>query len=386
MLALRSLVVYLLIPYTAALYSRKGDVQQLNAKNLKSTLEASDKVTVLEFYAPWCGHCKNLAPIYAKTATSLKGLVNVAAIDCDEETNKRICGEYGVQGFPTIKMARPKTNSKGKRSFSIEDYNGPRTLKGIAEHATSIMPSHVQKLTADKLDDFLSEQNQTAKVLLFTKKGTTSSTYKGLSTSFKKESVVFGQLRDTQTSAVSMFGIESFPTLVVLPGGAISPVKYDGELKIEPMRTFVAQYILDETNSGQSEAQESSSAATPKKNSALKRCANIEEFNALLTNGQVASVLIKFSAVEPSSSSLADMIKQLPVIESSEAVKERLESDWGESLQDYIYLNAKKKWYISPRHRLENDAAVLEFLDEVKQGSAGKKKQFSIDPKAKEEL
>ena len=49
-------------------------------------------------------------------ASSLKGIVKVAAIDCDDERNKRTCGEYGVQGFPTLKIFSP-SNRKGKPSI-----------------------------------------------------------------------------------------------------------------------------------------------------------------------------------------------------------------------------------------------------------------------------
>jgi protein disulfide-isomerase A6 len=70
---------------------------------------------MVAFFAPWCGHCRNLAPAYKKAAENLKGLVSLAAIDCDDEKNKRICAEYGVQGFPTIKVfpGKPKRSPKG---------------------------------------------------------------------------------------------------------------------------------------------------------------------------------------------------------------------------------------------------------------------------------
>lgn len=380
----RFVVFCLFLPYcTTALYSRKGDVQQLTAKTLKKTLRASDRVTVLEFYAPWCGHCKNLAPIYEKTASSLKGLVNVAAIDCDEESNKRICGEYGVQGFPTIKMARPKTDARGERSFSMEDYNGARTVKSIAEHATSIMPSYVKKLTAEGISSFLEQSNSTAKVLLFTKKGTTSPTYKALSTSFQKENVAFGQVRDTQTAAVNMFGVESFPTLILLPGGSQTPVKYENELKIEPMRKFISQYVVNETNDDQSNAPISQSEGTKQK---WIKHTTVEEFNVFITESKVASVLIKLPGSELTSISLVERMRQVSLIEVSEEIRRHLEHDWSTSLQDYVYLNKKKKWYIVPKQRLDSHAAVLEFLDEVRQGSAGKKIALGIDLKAKDEL
>lgn len=37
----------------------------------------------VEYYAPWCGHCKSLAPHWGKLATALKGRINIAKVDCD---------------------------------------------------------------------------------------------------------------------------------------------------------------------------------------------------------------------------------------------------------------------------------------------------------------
>ena len=41
------------------------------------------------------------------SSKAVQGIVNVAAIDCDAASNKQLCGEYGVQGFPTIKASYP---------------------------------------------------------------------------------------------------------------------------------------------------------------------------------------------------------------------------------------------------------------------------------------
>lgn len=54
----------------------------------------------VEFYAPWCGHCKKLAPEWAKLATTLKGEINVAKIDASEQTKYK--DTYNVKGFPTL--------------------------------------------------------------------------------------------------------------------------------------------------------------------------------------------------------------------------------------------------------------------------------------------
>lgn len=61
--------------------------------------------TLVTFYAPWCGHCQRLSPAYAKAASNLAGIAGqFSAIDCDNDTNKQICGQHGIKGFPTIKL------------------------------------------------------------------------------------------------------------------------------------------------------------------------------------------------------------------------------------------------------------------------------------------
>lgn len=50
---------------------------------------------LLEFYAPWCGHCRSLAPKLKAAAAALKGVVRVGVVNCDE--HKELCGRHGVE-------------------------------------------------------------------------------------------------------------------------------------------------------------------------------------------------------------------------------------------------------------------------------------------------
>ncbi|EHL02292.1 putative protein disulfide-isomerase [Glarea lozoyensis 74030] len=201
----------------------------------------SNYTSIVEFYAPWCGHCKNLQPAYEKAAKSLAGLAKVGAVDCDEESNKPFCGSFGVQGFPTLKIVKPgKTPGKP----IVEDYNGPRTAKGIVDALVDKIPNYVKKVEDKTLEKWLADSKDTPKAILFTDKGKTSALMKSIAIEFKG-AIEVAQIRNTDKEKASkeLFGITEFPTLLLLPGGkeAKEGIIYDGELKKEPMVKFLSQ-------------------------------------------------------------------------------------------------------------------------------------------------
>ena len=103
--------------------SNDEPVKVVVGKSFNEIVRDSDDDVLLEFYAPWCGHCKSLEPKYNELATDLadvEGLV-IAKIDA---TANEVEG-VSVSGFPTIKFF-----AKGSKR-APQDYDGEREVDGF---------------------------------------------------------------------------------------------------------------------------------------------------------------------------------------------------------------------------------------------------------------
>ncbi|KAK9865288.1 hypothetical protein WJX84_012094 [Apatococcus fuscideae] len=112
-------------------FAAAEDVVVVSGPKEFDALLKDNSFVVAEFFAPWCGHCKKLAPEYEKAAGPLKKNnppVTLASIDATEEANKPLAEKYGVQGFPTLKIF------KGGDASAPTDYNGPREADGIVSY------------------------------------------------------------------------------------------------------------------------------------------------------------------------------------------------------------------------------------------------------------
>lgn len=105
-----SLLVLGLLGATAAVSAAEtADAADSNVITLtKDTFDDFVKehdLVLAEFYAPWCGHCKALAPKYEEAATELKGKdIPLVKVDCTTEED--LCRDYEVDGYPTLKVFR----------------------------------------------------------------------------------------------------------------------------------------------------------------------------------------------------------------------------------------------------------------------------------------
>ena len=99
------------------------DVVVLKEGNFSDVVKKKKGFVMVEFYAPWCGHCQALAPEFAAAATDLKGEnVILAKVDATEENE--LAQEYEIQGFPTLLffvdgVHKPYNGQRSKYVFLI---------------------------------------------------------------------------------------------------------------------------------------------------------------------------------------------------------------------------------------------------------------------------
>ncbi|PRQ52654.1 putative protein disulfide-isomerase [Rosa chinensis] len=244
-----------------ALYGPSSPVLQLTPTNFKSKVLDSNRVVLVEFFAPWCGHCQALTPIWEKAATVLKGVATVAALDAD--AHKSLAQEYGIRGFPTIKVFVP-----GQPPV---DYQGAREVKPIAEFAVKQIkallkdrlsgkatggssekpePNASVELNSQNFDELVVKSKDLWVVEFF---APWCGHCKKLAPEWKKAAknlkgkVKLGHVDcDAEKSLMSRFNVQGFPTILVFGADKDSPVPYEGARTASAIESFSLEQL--ETN------------------------------------------------------------------------------------------------------------------------------------------
>eukprot|EP00164_Ancoracysta_twista_P002937 GFYU01003908.1.p1 GENE.GFYU01003908.1~~GFYU01003908.1.p1 ORF type:complete len:241 (-),score=71.80 GFYU01003908.1:102-776(-) len=123
---LKFLLVALLVVapvFVLADEAENSDVVILTSENFEEQINKG--VWFIEFYAPWCGHCKRLAPVWEELATTLKAN-NIFVGKVDVPENRDIGRRFDIRGYPTLKLV------VGKDVYS---YMGGRSLEDLKTFA-----------------------------------------------------------------------------------------------------------------------------------------------------------------------------------------------------------------------------------------------------------
>lgn len=121
----------------------ESNVRSLNKDTFADFIKGHDLV-LSEFFAPWCGHCKALAPEYEVAATELKEKsIPLVKVDCTEEAD--LCKEYGVEGYPTLKVFRGLD--------SVKQYQGARKSEAIVSYMIKQSLPAVSTATQENLEE-----------------------------------------------------------------------------------------------------------------------------------------------------------------------------------------------------------------------------------------
>ncbi|TQS35130.1 hypothetical protein Golomagni_04459 [Golovinomyces magnicellulatus] len=239
-LALASTLL-LALPVNADLYPKGSAVLSVDGKDYDRIIGQSNYTSIVEFYSPGCIHCRNLMPIYEKSAQKLAGLAKVAAVNCDKESNRAFCGSFGITGFPTLKISKPrKTNGKP----IVEEYQGARSVKDIVETLIDKIQNYVEKPSQENIDNWIQDADG-ALAILFTTKPKINPLLKALAIEFKG-GIKFAhvQISESDKSIIDRFEIKKLPTLMLLKDGKESGrLLHDGEMKKDILVKFLSQAV-----------------------------------------------------------------------------------------------------------------------------------------------
>ena len=123
----------------------------LTTENFNEAIESNELILV-EFYAPWCGHCKALAPEYARAAEVLaekESKIKLAKLDA--QAHREYADKYGVRGYPTLKYFR--------QGVPI-DYKGGRQSDGIITWVESkAKPPTIPLNSGEDIEKFIEENS-----------------------------------------------------------------------------------------------------------------------------------------------------------------------------------------------------------------------------------
>lgn len=115
--------VLVLLLLSATVMAVTADVVSLTDATYADKLKEQDTLWFIKFFAPWCGHCRTLAPTWEKLGTALadESGIEVASVDCT--TSKATCTKADIRSYPSLKIFY--------NGEEVKKYQGARDLESL---------------------------------------------------------------------------------------------------------------------------------------------------------------------------------------------------------------------------------------------------------------
>ncbi|EIW70859.1 hypothetical protein TREMEDRAFT_38433 [Tremella mesenterica DSM 1558] len=195
------------------------------------------KPALVEFFAPWCGHCKNLAPVYEQLADAFDpSKVVIAKTDADGE-GRDLGQRYGVQGFPTLKWfpagsTEPVDYSGGRDLDSLANFVSKES--GVKSRIKPPAPPIAVQLDSSNFDDIALDPTKDV-LVAFTAPWcghckSMKPAYEKVAKAFAAETnCIVAQIdadAEDNKPIAAKYEVRSFPTIKFFPKGNGEPIAY----------------------------------------------------------------------------------------------------------------------------------------------------------------
>lgn len=174
-------------------------------------------IVLAKFFAPWCGHCKKLAPEYESAASQLKEK-DISLVEVDCEQNRELCAEHKVQGYPTLMVFRG--------TESVAPYNGGRSVDEIVQYMNRELLPSLTTVSSSNLEAFSTETEVAGLVLFDSDDKETNSTITNIANKFHHQ-FSFGASTDKEVA--KELGVTKFPSFVVFSKHEDEPIIFNAE-------------------------------------------------------------------------------------------------------------------------------------------------------------
>ncbi|KAJ4761671.1 Disulfide isomerase [Rhynchospora pubera] len=214
-------------------FRRDGSVIELSSSNFDAAISSFDFLLV-DFYAPWCGHCKRLAPELDVAAPVLAGLnkpIFIAKVDADKYS--KIASKYEIDGFPTLKFFI--------HGVPIE-YTGPRKAEVLVQYLKKFVAPDVSHLESDTaIQDFVDSAGKNFPIFLGF--GLDESLMAVFASKYKKKAW-FAVAKDFSEDMMVVYDFDKVPALVLINPKYGERSVFYGPFEGDFLDDFIKQSLL----------------------------------------------------------------------------------------------------------------------------------------------